>query len=102
MTTKRFEQPTQVPSRHSLALVKLEYWHNETYAGKPALATAEMGGEFFEILSGHVADAWEELWEGKIQPEEFRSPLWPIRWIFTSERLTWLLETATRRRNRIF
>lgn len=81
---------------------KLKYFETDTYAGDPRHATPEMGARLLEHLAELAAEALEEVWEGRLPPEQCRSPLWPLRWFFTNETLSWLVERAVGYRNRVF
>ena len=65
---------------------KLRYFHEETWAGTPALASPEAGERILARLAELTADALAELWTGRLAPEDCRSPLWPARWLFTEPR----------------
>lgn len=81
---------------------KLKFYEAETYSGAPAIASAEAGAEMMEILAGHATEALSELWTGRIGPEDCHSPVWPVRWVFTSRLVTRAFEAAMRYRNRVF
>ena len=81
---------------------KLKYFEAETYAGKPAIATPELGEAFLDTLSGYAADALCEVLDGRLDPKDCVSPLYKVRWIFTSETFAWLFERVMRHRNPVF
>lgn len=81
---------------------KLKYFERQSYAGKPSAASAELGAEIADVLARHSADALSERWSGQLPLDACRSPLWPIRWVFLSEQLSWLFERAMRYQNRVF
>lgn len=81
---------------------RLKYYEEITYAGKPSIASPEIGQQMLDILAGYATDALSDLWTGKLAPEECHSPLWPIRWVFTSEALGWAFEKALRYRTQVF
>ena len=96
-----------LPSSGVLDLVKgfkhkLKYYETETYSGKPQLASAEIGREMMDVLARHTADALEDVLRGRVGPEECHSPIWPLRWIFTSETLGRLFECAVKYKQRVF
>lgn len=81
---------------------KIKYFEQETYAGTPAVASAERGAAFLDILSSHAADALAEVLAGQRPLEQCRSPLWPLRWVFASETIGAAFERAVGYRNRVF
>ena len=96
-----------LPASGVLDLVKgfkhqLKYYESETYSGKPQLASAEIGREMIDVLARHTADALEDVLHGRLAPEQCHSPIWPLRWIFTSETLGRLFERAVKYKQRVF
>jgi creatinine amidohydrolase len=85
-----------------LALNKLRYWSEETYAGEPALATAEMGQRVVEGLGELGAEALEELLRGAIPTAEQRSVAWPYRHLFLNRPLGWLAERLARYKTEVW
>ncbi|MCB9797862.1 MAG: creatininase family protein [Alphaproteobacteria bacterium] len=81
---------------------KIKYYEDETYAGRPEMASPELGREFIDVLSHHCADALSEVWTGKRSAEDCHSPLWNVRWAFTVRTLGWLFERAVRYRHRVW
>lgn len=81
---------------------KLRFYEAETYSGAPAIASAAAGGEMMEILAEHAVEALSDVWTGRIGPEDCHSPVWPLRWIFTSRLVTNVFEAAMRYKNRVF
>lgn len=81
---------------------KLKYYESETYSGKPSIASAEIGREMMDVLARHTADALEDVWSGVLPPEKCHSPIWPLRWIFTSELLSRVFERAVKYQQRVF
>lgn len=81
---------------------KLKYYEAETYSGKPQIASAEIGRQMIEVLARHAADALQEVLHGTLRPEECHSPIWPLRWLFTSETLGRLFERAVKYQQRVF
>jgi creatinine amidohydrolase len=94
-------RPTLIELLRSL-LFKLKYFEDETYAGDPALATAERGDAILDELARLSADVLDELVTGRLSPEDCHSPLWPVRSLVSNETLSWLLERAVRYRDRVF
>ena len=81
---------------------KMKFYETYTYTGKPAIASPEVGREMIDILAGHSAAALEEVWDGRLDPRDCHSPLWPIRRVFTSPLLSWAFERAVRYRSQVF
>lgn len=81
---------------------KLKYFEKDSYAGDPRHASADMGERLLDHLANLSAEALEEVWAGRLPPERCHSPLWPLRWLFTNETLSWLVERAVGYRNRVF
>jgi creatinine amidohydrolase len=81
---------------------KLKYYEDETYAGRPALASAELGDRIIDLLADHAVDALSDVYTGRLSPDECHSPLWPIRWVFLSERFGRAFERLARYRQRVF
>ncbi len=81
---------------------KLKYYEEETYAGHPAVATPELGRQILETLSSHSAEALCEVLDGKLQPHECYSPLWPVRWVFTNRWMSWLFEKLNGYRSQVW
>ena len=80
----------------------IKYFEDETYAGKPAIASAAIGAEVLDVLATLTADALGELLRGEIRPEDCYSPLWPARWLFLSETLGWAFERLVGFRTQVF
>lgn len=81
---------------------KLKYYETETYAGKPSVATPELGKRILDTLAQHGADALGDVWTGKIPLKDCHSPLWPVRWLFTSTWLSWLMEKLVGYRSKVW
>lgn len=81
---------------------KLKYYETETYSGKPELASAEIGREMMDVLAQHTAAALEDVLHGRLAPEQCHSPIWPLRWVFTSEILSRVFERAVKYQQRVF
>jgi creatinine amidohydrolase len=58
------------------------YFCEETYAGKPGMASAELGDQILDLLGSRSAEAIAEIWDGRLPPEKWHSPLWKQRWFF--------------------
>lgn len=81
---------------------KLKYYEDETYSGKPSVASAELGAKFIDVLAGHAADALDEVLAGKRALDQCRSPLWKVRWLLTTELVGRTVERLVRYRSRVF
>lgn len=81
---------------------KLKYFETETYAGKPSLASAEIGRQVIEELSRHTADALSDVYTGKLSASDCHSPLWKVRWIFTTEVVGRAFERVLDYKSRVF
>ena len=73
---------------------KMLYFLDETYAGDPALGSAEVGQAIADELSRTTADSLSDLWLGRITADQCHSPLWKMRWAFKSATLGRLVERA--------
>jgi creatinine amidohydrolase len=60
----------------------LRFFAEESYAGAPAGASAELGEAILDTLAGHTAEAVVELWEGRLPAARWHSPLWKLRPLF--------------------
>lgn len=80
----------------------MKYFETETYAGTPKMASAEIGKEIIDTLSGHCAEALSELWTGKMRLEDTHSPVWKLRWLFTWRWISGIFEKAVGYKNPIF
>ncbi len=60
----------------------LHYFVDETYAGGPAKATAELGEQFLDILGEKTAEAVTDLLDDRLPREKWNSPFWGLRHIF--------------------
>jgi hypothetical protein len=59
----------------------LKYFEEDTYAGKPAITSGEIGKKILDVLSQHCADTLAQLWIGHISAADCHSPVWPFKWI---------------------
>ena len=94
-------RPSLPELMHSL-IEKLKYYENTTYSGKPAIASAELGKEMMDIFAGKAADALAMVWRGEIDIKDCHSPVWPLRWVFSSFRFSRFFEWAVGYQNRVF
>lgn len=60
----------------------IRFFSEETYAGAPAGASAELGEAILDTLGRHTAEAVVELWEGRLPAAAWHSPLWKMRHVF--------------------
>jgi creatinine amidohydrolase len=67
-------------ARGYLALAR--YFKEETYAGAPASASAQLGEGFLDTLAGRAAAVVSDLLDGKLDPDDCHSPLWAYRFFF--------------------
>jgi creatinine amidohydrolase len=81
---------------------KIKYFEDETYAGKPSVASDDKGAAFVDILAEHAATALDEVLRGERALSACYSPLWKARWLFANERLGRAFERAVGYRNRVF
>jgi creatinine amidohydrolase/Fe(II)-dependent formamide hydrolase-like protein len=68
------------------------FFFENSYAGAPARASAEIGARILDRLAGRTADALEELWDGRVRPEQGRSPLWRWRHLILNPWVGWAFE----------
>ena len=62
----------------------IHYFCEETYAGAPAGATAEIGEQILDLLAGRSAEALAEVLDGTLPPEQWHSPYWKLRHVFVN------------------
>lgn len=60
----------------------IRFFCDETYSGKPASASAELGEEILDKLGSQAAEAIAELLDGVLPREKWHSPLWHLRHVF--------------------
>ncbi len=58
------------------------YFVEQTYAGAPSGASAELGERFLDTLGEKAGCAVGELLDGTIGPEDCHSPIWKYRFLF--------------------
>jgi len=71
-----------VPEMFAAFQAALRFFAEESYSGAPAGASAELGEAILDTLAGHTAEAVVELWEGRLPPAAWHSPLWKLRHVF--------------------
>jgi creatinine amidohydrolase/Fe(II)-dependent formamide hydrolase-like protein len=73
----------------------IEFFREESYAGAPAGASAEVGERILDTLAGRTAGAIAEILDGTLPPEQWHSPFWGLRHVFVNRAavrfLDWLL-----------
>ena len=62
----------------------LAFFRADTYAGAPGAASPELGHQILDTLSKHGGDTVSEILDGKLPPQQWHSPLWPKRFLFTN------------------
>jgi len=80
----KLERGKPAPIREMIKVFKsgLAYFREETYAGKPGMASAELGNQILDELGSRTAEALTQLLEGRLPPEQWHSPLWNKRFFF--------------------
>ncbi len=81
---------------------KIKYFHDETYAGNPAVADPAHGAAFVDILADHTAVALDEVLRRQRPLRACHSPLFRIRWLFSSELVGKVFERAVGYQSRVF
>ncbi len=67
----------------------IRYFRTESYSGAPGSASPELGERIMEVLGTHAAQAMVEILEGKLPPDQWHSPVWPQRFLFTNRFMVW-------------
>jgi creatinine amidohydrolase len=60
----------------------MHFFREETYSGAPAGASAALGEQVLDTLARHTAEAIVEVWEDRLPPSRWHSPLWRLRQLF--------------------
>lgn len=97
-----FEGKPSLPVLVRALLAKLKYYEQQTWSGDPSLGDAELGARFLDVLAECATDALSDYWVGRIPLSATHSPVWKLRWAFTSELLTTFLHWVTRYESRVF
>jgi creatinine amidohydrolase/Fe(II)-dependent formamide hydrolase-like protein len=71
----------------------IRFFRAETYAGAPGAASPELGERILDTLATHAAAATVEIFEGKLPPDRWHSPLWPKRFLFLNP---WMVRISNR------
>jgi creatinine amidohydrolase len=80
----------------------LKYYEGQTWSGSPAAASAEAGAQILEILAQHTARHLLDVLEGRRDPRDCHSPLWPLRRLLLQGRLVSLFERAIQYKTQVF
>jgi creatinine amidohydrolase/Fe(II)-dependent formamide hydrolase-like protein len=67
----------------------VSFFREETYSGAPGKASPELGERIMEVLGTHAAQAMVEILEGKLPPDQWHSPVWRQRFLFTNSAMVW-------------
>lgn len=67
----------------------VRFFRVETYSGAPGKASPELGERIMEVLGKHAAQAMCEILEDRLPPDQWHSPLWPRRFLFTNPLMVW-------------
>ena len=62
----------------------MRFFREETYSGAPAGASGVLGEQILDTLARHTAEAITEVFEGRLPPEQWHSPLWKLRHLFVN------------------
>jgi creatinine amidohydrolase len=73
-----------VPRLLSSFKAGIQYFREESYAGAPAAASAEVGEQILDSLAGRAAEAISEILDGTLPPEQWHSPFWGLRHVFVN------------------
>lgn len=80
----------------------VRHYERETYVGYPGKATAEIGEEILATLCDLSTSSLEDVLAGRRSLDECRSPLWPLRHLFMSERTVALFYKIINHRSQVF
>jgi creatinine amidohydrolase len=62
----------------------IHYFCEETYAGAPAGASAEVGERILDTLASGSAEAMAEVLDGALPRQRWHSPFWKLRHVFVN------------------
>ncbi|HEX6813130.1 MAG TPA: creatininase family protein [Planctomycetota bacterium] len=68
----------------------VRFYRAESYSGAPGSASPELGEKFLEVIGTSAAQAMTEIFEGKLPPDQWHSPVWSKRFFFTNPFMVWL------------
>jgi hypothetical protein len=77
-------KPASIPEMVRGFKAGIHYFAEETYAGAPAGASAEIGEQILDTLASRTAGAIAEILDGTLPPEQWHSPFWKLRHIFVN------------------
>lgn len=60
----------------------MRFFREESYSGAPAGASAALGEQILDTLARYTAEAVTLVWDGKLPPSQWHSPLWKLRHLF--------------------
>src|SRR5262249_43612604 len=89
---ERGEEPPQIERGKPaglLTMVKafqgaMRFFRAETYSGAPGSASPQLGERILDRLASETADVVSEIFDGRLPPEAWHSPLWPKRFLFVN------------------
>jgi creatinine amidohydrolase len=62
----------------------IHYFREESYAGAPGAASAEVGERILDTLAGRTAEAIAEILDGTLPRAQWHSPFWGLRHVFVN------------------
>lgn len=77
-------KPTSIARMLRRFRAVIPYFLEESYAGAPARASAEVGEHILDTLASRAAEALAEMLDGTLPPERWHSPLWKLRHVFVN------------------
>ncbi|CAG0975917.1 hypothetical protein MYXO_01568 [Myxococcaceae bacterium] len=77
-------KPASIPQMVKGFKAGIHYFAEESYAGAPAKASAELGEQILDTLAERAADALGEVLDGTLPQEQWHSPFWKLRHIFVN------------------
>lgn len=81
---------------------KLKFYETNSYTGNPRVASAEAGAEMLERLAGAAAEALGEVLRGELPESQWHSPVWKLRWAFTSRTVGWAFERWAKYKSQVW
>lgn len=79
---RKEKHPKGLPAMIRAFRATQQFFLAETYTGTPAVASAELGERFLDLLGSRAAEGVSELLDGTIGPEDCHSPIWKLRFLF--------------------
>jgi creatinine amidohydrolase len=74
----------------------IAFFSEETYSGAPGSASPEIGEQILDTLASRAAEAVAEILDGTLPPEQWHSPLWKLRFVFTNRFMVRLFDRLLR------